>query len=127
MSYYCLKKCVLFESMFSKQVISVRLLGTANTPLLSKVRTTVCISFLTSAKYLPINPRRVVLSGSVVVVEGGGVDIYPLSANAEILSGRCILKCISTMSRDLRCEKHIRSKDAMMDARHFITSGNNSS
>lgn len=67
--------------------------------------------------------------GFVVVMVGGGgegVDIYPLSANAEILSGRCILKCISTMSRDLRREKHIRSKDAMMDARHFITSGNNS-
>lgn len=60
------------------------------------------------------------------LVVGGGLDIYPLSANAEILSGRCILKCISTMSRDLRREKHIRSKDAMMDARHFITSGNNS-
>lgn len=112
--------------MFSKQVISARLLEMANTPLLSKVRTTGCISFLMSGKYLPINPRRVVLSGGAGLLWGGGVDIYPLSANAEILSGRCILKCISTMSRDLRREKHIRSKDAMMDARHFITSGNNS-
>lgn len=116
--------------MFSKQVVSVRLLGMADAPLLTKVRTTVCISFLTSRKYLPINPRRVVLSsvaGRRVGRGGGGlVDIYPLSANAEILSGRCILKCISTMSRDLRREKHIRSKDAMMNARHFITSGNNS-